>query len=139
MKSSEFKRSQRIIHAINHAHFQLSKAYPAGVIWKYRQLATITSIHRSSRLKVFCKKGVLKNFVKFTWKHLARGSFLGLRPAIWFKKRLWHRCFYANFAKFLRTSFSQNTSGWLLLNTSSDVCLKDNVSGEKNISCLMCD
>ena len=27
------------------------------------------------------------------------------------KKRLWHRCFPVNFAKFLRTSFSQNTSG----------------------------
>ena len=31
------------------------------------------------------------------------------------KKRLWHRCFPVNFAKFLRTSFSQNTSGRLLL------------------------
>ena len=25
---------------------------------------------KSSRLKVFCKKGVLKNFKKFTGKHL---------------------------------------------------------------------
>ena len=25
---------------------------------------------KSSRLKVFCKKGVLKNFAKFTVKHL---------------------------------------------------------------------
>ena len=33
-----------------------------------------------------------------------------------FKKRLWHRCFPVNFAKFLRTPFSQNTSGRLLLN-----------------------
>ena len=31
------------------------------------------------------------------------------------KKRLWHRCFPVNFAKFLRTSFLQNTSGRLLL------------------------
>ena len=27
------------------------------------------------------------------------------------KKRLWHRCFPVNVAKFLRTSFLQNTSG----------------------------
>ena len=27
------------------------------------------------------------------------------------KKRLWHRCFPVNFAKFLRTPFSQDTSG----------------------------
>ena len=31
-------------------------------------------------------------------------------PATLLKKRLWHRCFPANFVKFLRTSFSQNTS-----------------------------
>ena len=30
------------------------------------------------------------------------------------KKRLWYRCFPVNFAKFLRTSFLQNTSGRLL-------------------------
>ena len=31
------------------------------------------------------------------------------------KKRLWHRCFPVNFAKFLRAPSSQNTSGRLLL------------------------
>ena len=31
------------------------------------------------------------------------------------KKRVRHRCFPVNFAKFLRTSFLQNTSVWLLL------------------------
>ena len=31
------------------------------------------------------------------------------------KKRLWHRCFTENFAKFLRTPFLQNTSEWQLL------------------------
>ena len=34
-----------------------------------------------------------------------------LRPATLLKKRLWHRCFPVNFAKFLRTPFLQNTSG----------------------------
>ena len=47
---------------------------------------------------VFCKKSVPKNF------------------ATLLKKRLWHMCFPVNFAKFLRTSFLQNTSGRLLLN-----------------------
>ena len=32
------------------------------------------------------------------------------RPTTLLKKRLWHRCFPVNFAKFLRTTFSQNTS-----------------------------
>ena len=33
-------------------------------------------------------------------------------------KRLWQGCFLVNFAKFLRTPFSQNTSGLLLLENS---------------------
>ena len=31
--------------------------------------------HRSSRSKVFCKKGVLRNLTKFTGKHLCQGLF----------------------------------------------------------------
>ena len=64
---------------------------------------------RSSRLEVFCKKGVLKNFAKFTGKHLCHSLFfhkvVGLRPTTLLKKRPWHRCFPVNFAKFSRTLF----------------------------------
>ena len=38
-----------------------------------------------------------------------------LRPATLFKKRLGHRCFLMNFAKFLKTPFLQNIPGRLLL------------------------
>ena len=38
-----------------------------------------------------------------------------LRTATLLKKRLWHRCFFVSFAKFLRTPFLHNTSGWLLM------------------------
>ena len=65
------------------------------------------------------KKGVLRNFVKIIGKHLSQSLFFnkvaGLGPATLFKKRLWHRCFPVNFAKFLRTPFLPNTSGRLLL------------------------
>ena len=37
------------------------------------------------------------------------------RSATLFKKRLWHRCFPANFVKFSRIPFSQSTSGRQLL------------------------
>ena len=41
------------------------------------------------------------------------------------KKRLWHRFFPVNFARFLRTPFLQNTSGRLLLERiSSEVYLE---------------
>ena len=38
-----------------------------------------------------------------------------LRPATLLKKRLWHRCFSVNFAKFLRTPFIIEHRWWLLL------------------------
>ena len=43
------------------------------------------SFHRSSRLELSCKKGALKNFARFTGKHLCQSLFFnkvaGLRPA----------------------------------------------------------
>ena len=51
------------------------------------------------------KKGVLRNFTKFT----------SFGAAALFKKWLWHSCFPVNFEKFLRTPLLQNTSGRLLL------------------------
>ena len=55
------------------------------------------------------KKGVLKNFAKFTGKHLCQSLFLNkvaeLRPATLLKKRPWHRCFPVNFAKLVRINF----------------------------------
>ena len=74
--------------------------------------------YRSSHQKCSMKKGVLRNFAKFTEKHLCHSLFFnkvaGLRPATLLKKRLWYRCFPVNFAKFLRTPILQNTSGRLL-------------------------
>ena len=64
--------------------------------------------------QMFHKIGVLKNFAIFTGKQLRSSlccnKVAGLRLANLLKKRLWHRCFPVNFAKFLRTAFSQNTS-----------------------------
>ena len=75
-------------------------------------------VQRSSRLEVFCAKGVLKDFAKFTGKHLCQGLFLkaaDLRPVTLLKKSLWHRCFPADFAKFLRATFFTEQIHRLLL------------------------
>ena len=76
-------------------------------------------IYRSSRLEVFCRKGVLRNFAKFTGKHLCQKLFFnkvaGLRPSTLLKKGLWDRCFPVNFVKFLRTPFFTEHLRWLLL------------------------
>ena len=64
--------------------------------------------HRSSRPKVFCEKGVLRNFTKFTRKHLCQSFFfnkvIGLRP--FFIEHLW----------------------WLILNAIATLCLTGKAS-----------
>ena len=69
--------------------------------------------------EVFCKKVVLRNFVKCKGKHMCQSLLFnkvaGLRSATLLKKRLWQKCFPLNFAKFLGTPFLQNTSWRLLL------------------------
>ena len=55
---------------------------------------------------MLCKKDVLRNFAKFTGKHLCQSLF--------FNKRIWHRCFPMNFANLLRTPFFIEPL-WLLL------------------------
>ena len=74
---------------------------------------------RHSRPAVFCKKGVLRNFSKFTGKDLCQSIFVnkvgGLTPATLIKKRLWYRCFSVNFEKFLTVPFLTKHFRWLLL------------------------
>ena len=76
-------------------------------------------VSRSSRPKVFCKEGVLRNFAKFIDKHLCQGLFYnkvtGPRRATLLKKRLLHRCFPVEFSKFLRIPFLKKHLQCLLL------------------------
>ena len=59
--------------------------------------------------EVYYKIDVLKNFAKFTEKHLCQSPFFnkiaGLSSASLLKKRLWHKYFPVHFAKFSRPSF----------------------------------
>ena len=66
---------------------------------------------RSSQQRCSVKKGVLKNFVKLTGKHLYQSLFFNKVAGL----KLWHRCFPVNFAKFLRTTFLKKNSVRLLL------------------------
>ena len=77
---------------------------------------------------VFYKKAVLKCFAIFTRKYLSWSLFLTLLKNsitgvfLWilrnFYKKLRHRCFSVNIAKFLRTSILKNIWERLLLKTS---------------------
>ena len=80
---------------------------------------------RSSRPEVICKNGVLRNFIKFTGKHLCQRLFFNEVAGLgaFFKKKKrdsgTHRCFPVNFVKFLRTPFYIEHLGWLLLAMNS--------------------
>ena len=78
-----------------------------------------TKSRKSSRPEVLCKKDVLRNFSKFTEKHLFQSLLFNKvagQPRTLLKKRLWHRCFPVNFAKFSKTAFLTEHLRWLLLN-----------------------
>ena len=66
---------------------------PSWLFW----IATVNILWGSYR-SCSVIKGVLRNFAKFTGKHLCR-SLLRLC------RTLWHICFPVNFTKFLRTPF----------------------------------
>ena len=78
---------------------------------------------RSSRSQMFFKIGVLKIFAVFTGKHQRWSLFL-IKLQTWRPvKRLQHRCFSVDIAKFLRTSFLQNTSGGCkIMKFCKDIC-----------------
>ena len=63
---------------------------------------------RSSRPEVFLAKGVLKICSKFIGEHPCR-SVISIIT-------LWHGCSPVYLLHIFRTTFSKNTSGWLLLN-----------------------
>ena len=87
----------RLLLFQNHLHFSFSKMQIFGIVvlrdCKQKQLTKYELEHRS---------------------HSRGRSHANLRPATLLTKRLWHRCFPVNFAKFLRTPFLQKTSGRLL-------------------------
>ena len=79
---------------------------PGGVLfsrgWYFLITLVVLTIATRSVLKDLCQS-LLFNKVS------------GLRPATSLRKRLWHRCFPLNFAKFLRTLFLTENLRWLLL------------------------
>ena len=80
---------------------------------------------RSSDQRCSVRKGALRNFKKLTGKQLWQSLFLiklQVFLQLYLKKRLRHRCFSVNFAKFLRIPFLQNvwvtaSQQWIMLET----------------------
>ena len=75
-------------------------------------------LYRNSHRKGSVRKGVLKNFAKFTKNTCASLFFnkvASLNPATLLKKRLRPRCFPVNLARSLRISFLEDAPGQQLL------------------------
>ena len=90
---------------------------------------------RSSRPEVFCKKGFLRNFTKFTWKHLCQSLFFNKVTGWnrWLQKLFSRRGFYkvgitkdfADFTgKYLCWSYSINLNFDSLLKLTSHGILR---------------
>ena len=71
----------------------------------------------SSRPEVFCKKGVLRNFAKFTGRHLCQGLFFNkvAGPCNFFRKETLAQVFFCEFCKISNNTFSYRHLRWLLL------------------------
>ena len=74
---------------------------------------------------MFFKICILKHFAIFTGKHLCWSLFFneitGFRFATLLRKRLQHRCFPANIAKFLRAALFPEHLRWLVLKVGNSV------------------
>ena len=123
LETQNYKKRQRHVSmfllTMNHENQWHSARKWINQCYSTSECCQVDFFHRSSRPEVYCKKGVLRNFVKLTGKHLCQSLFLnkvaGLRTATVLKKILLHRSFPVNFEKFLRTRFLQYSSGRLLL------------------------
>ena len=83
-------------------------------------------LDRSSHQRCSVRKGVLRNFSKCTGKHRVRVSSLIKLQAL----GRWYRRVTANFAKFFKNIFFQNTSGSLVLfrlNRISDIMQESSI------------
>ena len=95
------------------------------------RLQHLEAVFRRCSIKVF-----LETLQKFRGRHLCQSLFFNkiasLRPATLLKKRLWHRCFPVNFAKFLRTPFLTEHLRCLLLNITRNGLVNSFIVFKKN-------
>ena len=80
--------------------------------WHTKDYIKLTQLspYRSSRLQMFFKKVFLKIL-----QYLEENTCVGLKACNFIKKRLQHKCFPENIAKFLRTTFFIEHLWWLLV------------------------
>ena len=104
---------QEIIFKIRYFERGLTKTFK-----KVNSIRVLGMFYRSSRPDVFCKKGILRNFGKFTGKHKCQSLYLNKvagQACNFIKIETLTQVFPVNFPKFLRTPFLREHLRWLLL------------------------
>ena len=99
----------------------MDEVFPILKVASYIELQRIkpeTVVKQNQSPRGVLKKVVLKNLAKFTGKPLCQSLIL---VELQLGKRLCHRSFPVNIAKFLRTPFLQNTSGGCLCQNQNQV------------------
>ena len=76
---------------------------------------------RSSSSELFFGKGVLKTCSKFTREHPDRSAISTKLQSNFIEIVLRHGCSPVNLPHIFRTTFSKNTSGWLLLEIATNM------------------
>ena len=90
-----------------------------GNVFKIKAIFYKFIIHIINGPEVFCKKGVLKNFTKFTGKHLCQSFFLIQvtgEASNFIKIETLTQVFYCEFCKIFKNIFFMEHLLWLLLN-----------------------
>ena len=75
-KKSIFRNLTYILDLCIYVNFEFPSAFLYALCELLEEQAVLYGNNRSSGPEVFCKKGILRSFAKFTGKHPARDSFL---------------------------------------------------------------
>ena len=103
------KRLRHRCFSVNFVKFLRTPFYeaPSGGFYFFKKLPF--------SVLIFSDENNIAKLAFDMWGNCSNRLWYSLETSNSFLKSLQHRCFPVNFAKFLRTSFSQKTSGQLLL------------------------
>ena len=104
----ELSRNNQLIKTVFQNYLNPGRA-------QFTQGSASKDYQEKNSYKNFTKTAIIKSYYPKAANGVVLVSLLLTWPATLLKKRLWHRCFPVNFAKFLRTPFFIEHFWWLLL------------------------
>ena len=106
-------------HNMNHFYLGIMNKFLLKKLGWFKNIFAIqgesSSHFRSSHPEVVLVKDVLKVYSKFTGEHPYRSVISIKLQSNIIEVTLWHECSPVNLLHIFRTTFTKNTSGWLLL------------------------